>query len=175
MPDNIDPPHATGPASETVKAHSEPNSLVFHAVRFDFPLAAIRSRLADETVDLSGLVLRTPVQSPESYPEPEKSADGASGATHTSFLALPFLRSVNHRTALRPASLARARGERHTVRVQRSEPMCVARHFYFSMKLSSFPCLTSHRQEGAHFAPVPFLQVVTSPDVVRNVGRKRTF
>ncbi|POY71993.1 hypothetical protein BMF94_5002 [Rhodotorula taiwanensis] len=31
MPDHIDPPHATGPASETVKAHSEPNSLVFHA------------------------------------------------------------------------------------------------------------------------------------------------
>ncbi|GAA5866216.1 hypothetical protein JCM3774_004121 [Rhodotorula dairenensis] len=31
MPDHIDPPHATGAAADTVKAHSSDHSLVFHA------------------------------------------------------------------------------------------------------------------------------------------------
>ncbi|GAA6056261.1 hypothetical protein JCM3770_007282 [Rhodotorula araucariae] len=31
MPDKIDPPHATGAAAETVKQHSAPHDLVFHA------------------------------------------------------------------------------------------------------------------------------------------------
>lgn len=33
MPDKIDPPHATGAAADTVKKHSQPHELVFHAVR----------------------------------------------------------------------------------------------------------------------------------------------
>jgi glutathione S-transferase len=32
MPDHIDPPHATGRAADTVKAHLAEHSLVFHAV-----------------------------------------------------------------------------------------------------------------------------------------------
>ncbi|GAA5926988.1 hypothetical protein JCM3775_007097 [Rhodotorula graminis] len=31
MPDKIDPPHATGAAEDTVKKHSQPHDLVFHA------------------------------------------------------------------------------------------------------------------------------------------------
>lgn len=35
MPDHIDPPHATGAAADTVKAHSDQHPLVFYAVCSD--------------------------------------------------------------------------------------------------------------------------------------------
>lgn len=38
MPDKIDPPHATGAAEETVKKHSSPHQLVFHAVSAHLPV-----------------------------------------------------------------------------------------------------------------------------------------